>query len=38
MVKKPKKPTKKIEVKDLDTTKNPKGGVMLSPERLKRLG
>jgi hypothetical protein len=26
MVKKPKKPTKKIHVKDLDTKKNPKGG------------
>jgi hypothetical protein len=26
MVKKPKKPTKKIQVKDLDSKKNPKGG------------
>jgi hypothetical protein len=26
MVKKPKKTTKKISVKDLDTKKNPKGG------------
>ena len=26
MLKKPKKPIKKIEVKDLDTKKNPKGG------------
>ncbi len=26
MATKPKKPTKKIQVKDLDTKKNPKGG------------
>jgi hypothetical protein len=26
MVKKPKKPTKKLQVKDLDAKKNPKGG------------
>jgi hypothetical protein len=26
MVKKPKKPTKKIQVKDLDAKNNPKGG------------
>ncbi len=26
MLKKPKKPTKKIQVKDLDSKKNPKGG------------
>ena len=26
MLKKPKKPTKKIQVKDLETRKNPKGG------------